>query len=152
MKRLLTLAMVCMLVMVAARAARADDPVQPQTLNGVALYRDTTGYNYTTNTHYTRGASLLMTNMACYATADLGSNSVIQPLTGVTVEVAMSTSYSATGTWYAATVQTATNGTWGVSLQEIPDASTVYWQTRLTDAATNVYYYQIQMLYADPHL
>ena len=133
-------------------SAPAADAVQPQTLDGVKLYRDVTSIAYSTNTHFTQGASLLMTNMVCYSTADLGSNSVIQGLSTVTVEVATSTSSSSTGTWAEAAVQVASNGTWYLTLTNVPSASAVYWQTRLTDENTNTYYYQQQILYADPHL
>ena len=131
----------------------AADAVQPQTLDGVKLYRDVTSIDYSTNTHYTQGASLLMSNMVCYSSADLGvSNSVIQGLSTVTVAVAYSTASTTTGAWNTATVQIATNGTWYINLTNIPSASVIYWQCRLTDLATNVYYYQQQMLHADPHL
>lgn len=132
--------------------ANPDDPVQPQTLDGVNLYRDVTSIGYSTNIHFTQGASLLMTNMVCYSTANLGTNSVVQGLDVVTVEVATSVSSSTTGTWSEASVQDITNGTWTINLTTLPTASTVYWQCRITDSGTNTYYYQTQMLYADPHL
>lgn len=151
MKRLIVIGLA---ILVCARPAvsLADDVVLPQALADVALYRDVTGINFTTNIHYTRGASMLMTNMTCYATADLGTNSVLQALTGVTVAVASSTSSSATGTWSEATVQVAANGTWWIIIPALPESSAVYWQCRLTDSYTNTYYYQMQMLHADPHL
>jgi hypothetical protein len=46
----------------------------------------------------------------------------------------------------------ATGGTASVTIPALPEASTVYWQARLTDESTNVYYYSKMMLHANPHL
>lgn len=152
MKKYISMVTAAVLMCALIVLANPDDPVQPQTLDGVELYRDVTSIAYSTNVHYTQGATLLMTNMVCYSTADLGTNSVIQGLDAVTVEVATSTSSTTTGSWTSATVQNITNGTWWVIVDAIPSASTIYWQCRITDSVTNVYYYQQQMLIADPHL
>ena len=128
------------------------NPIQPQTLNSAKLYRDEVSITYVTNIHFTQSATLLVTNCTLYSSADLGTNSTIQGLSNITVEVATSSSSTSTGTWSTATVQIATNGTWWIRLADIPAASTIYWQCRITDATTNVYYYQQKMLYADPHL
>jgi hypothetical protein len=138
--------------MLSAPCVYSADAVQPQTLSNLKLYRDVTSINYSTNVHYTQGATLLMTNMQCYSSADLGVSSTVQGLSTVTVEVATSTSSSTTGTWINATVLLATNGTYCVTIPSLPAYSTVYWQCRLTDVNTNIFYYQTQMLYADPHL
>jgi FtsP/CotA-like multicopper oxidase with cupredoxin domain len=151
MKRLCIIVAAAVLSCAGARA-NPDDYVQPQTLSGIALYRDVTGIAYSTNIHFVQGASLLMTNMVCYSTANLGTNRVIQGLDEVRGEVATSVSSTTTGTWHTAAVQVASNGTWHLTLDAIPTASTVYWQCRLTDSVTNTYYYQQQILYADPHL
>ena len=152
MKKQILIALASLAMLVGFVLANPDDPVQPQTLDGVALYRDVTSINYSTNIHFTQGATILMTNMVCYSTANLDTNSVIQGLDVVTVEVATSVSSTSTGTWSSATVQVASNGTWCATIDALPTASTVYWQCRLTDSGTNTYYYQQQMLYADPHL
>jgi len=131
--------------------AYSADTVQPQSLSGLGVYRDVTSTAYSTNTHYTQGASFLFTNMVAYSTA-YSTNPTIQQLDSVTVQVAMSTSSSTTGTWVNGSVQVATSGTWCATITTLPSASAVYWQLRLTDAATNTYYYQQQVLYADPHL
>lgn len=133
--------------------ALADgDAVEPQKLDGLSLYRDVTSIDYSTNVYYTQGATFLFTNMVLYSTADLGTNSVLQGLSNVTVEVAMSTSSSSTGTWETASVQVPTNGTWYCIYSDVPEVSNPYWQCRITDASTNVYYYQKQMLHASEHL
>ena len=66
MKRLSILSILSLCLL---SSALADDTVAPQTLSGVALYRDVVTINYSTNVHYTQGASLRMTNMQCYSTA-----------------------------------------------------------------------------------
>ena len=150
LKKLLLASMICALSV--AACLLADDYVQPQSLSAVSVYRDASSIAYTTNTYYTQGASLLMTNMIAYSTADLGTNSVVQGLSNVTVEVATSLSSSSTGTWVTATVLDAEAGTWTVTIPSLPAASAVYWQLRLTDSATNIYYYEKQILRANPHL
>ena len=93
-----------------------------------------------------------MTNMTCFSSTDLGTNSIRQGLSNVAVAVATSISSTTTGTWSAAVVQVASNGTWWIALTNLPAANTIYWQCRLTDSLTNVYYYQQQIIIADPHL
>jgi hypothetical protein len=124
--------------------------VQPQVLIDIPLYRDVTSISYSTNLYYTQGASILFSNITCYST---GTNSQVrQGLSNVTVEVAMSTASGTTGTWVTATAVNAATGTFKVTYPALPSASTVYWQTRLTDVNTNIYYYQMQMLYGTAHL
>lgn len=131
--------------------ARAADAVQPQTLSAVNLYRDVTAIDYSSAVHFTQGAPLLFSNMVCWSTAS-GTNAVKQGLDSVTVQVALSTSSTTTGAWQTATVQVASNGTWYATTTNLPAVSVVYWQCKITDVNTNVYYYQQQMIHADPHL
>jgi len=132
--------------------ASPDDTVQPQTLDGVKLYRDVGPVLFTTNITYTQGAPLRLTNVVCYSTANLGTNSVVQGLDVVTVEAAFSASASTTGSWRTATVTSTNLGKWTFSLTNLPTVSVIYWQCRITDSQTNRYYYQQQMLQANPHL
>lgn len=152
MKTPKTLLSITACALISLSAFAAGDTVAPQTLSGAALYRDTVAIGYSSTTHFTQGAPLMMTGMQCFATANLGTNSVIQGLSNVTVSVATSVSSTSTGTWSAATVQVSSNGTWWISLTNLPTSSTIYWQCRLTDSLTNVYYYQQQIIKADPHL
>ena len=130
----------------------AADSVVPQSLDGAKLYRDATSVEFSTNAIYAQGASFLFTNMVCYSTA-YSTNPTIQKLSGVTVELTWATSSSSTGNvWKAGTVQNASAGTWCCSMTNMPASSAVYWQCRITDASTNVYYYQQQMLRSNAHL
>lgn len=145
-------AVICAVICATVLVAMADgDAVEPQSLDGVELHRGGTEIVATTNTVFTREATILFTNITCYATADLGTNSVLQGLSNVTVEVAMSTSSTSTGVWETASVQVASNGTWQATYT-MPDANPVYWQVRLTDASTNIYYYTVQKLDTQSHL
>lgn len=134
------------------QSALSADSVVPQSLDGGKLYRLTSSIEFSTNAIYTQGSSFLFTNMICYSTAE-ATNATVQGLDGVTVDVAWSTASSTTNaTWYRATVQNAASGTWTCALTNMPASSTIYWQCRLTDASTNVYHYQLQMLRANSHL
>lgn len=133
-------------ILAAVWPAAAADAVEPQTLNGVSLVRDATTVAITTNIQYTQGASLLFTNIVCYSDAE---GTTTQGLDTVTVEVGVGN--STTSTWTTATVTDTDDGTWCATVT-LPEFSSVYWQCRLTDAATNVYYYQQQILQAAEHL
>jgi hypothetical protein len=152
MKKLVLVLLLTSAIRIPQSAFSADDVVIPQQLNGIKLYRDVTSSAYSTNVHFTQGATIQFTNMVCYSSANLGTNSVIQGLSNVTVEISMSTSSSVTGTWSSATVQSSTLGTWYGTYTAVPAAATVYWQCRLTDTLTHKFYYTMQKLYADPHL
>jgi hypothetical protein len=152
MKKLLLFAAFACFAVLFSSSVRAADTVVPQALDGGKLYRLTTSIEFSTNAYYAQGASFQFTNMTCYSSG-YSTNPTVQGLDGVSVDVAWATSSSATGsTWYAGTVQVATSGTWCCTLTNMPASSSVYWQCRLTDAATNVYYYQQQMLRTNPHL
>lgn len=151
MKHIRLISLICLLTVSLGLPARAADAVQPQSLSAVNLYRDVTTIDYSSAVHFTQGAPLLFTNMVCWSTAS-GTNAVKQGLDSVTVQVALSTSSTTTGTWQSATVQVASNGTWSATTTNLPAVSVVYWQCKITDVNTNVYYYQQQMIHADPHL
>jgi hypothetical protein len=137
-------------IVLASVATAQTSSVSPQSLQGIALYRDTAAISYSTNIYYTQGSSILFTNITCYST---GTNaSAVQNLSNVTVEVAMSTSPSTTGTWVQASVMNAASNAWKATYTTLPASATVYWQTRITDIRTNIYYYQMQMLYGTAHL
>jgi hypothetical protein len=131
--------------------AFAGDAVEPQSLTTYEMYRDM-ATAYSSATYFTQGASMLFSNLTFYSTADLGGSSVIQGLSNVTVEVACAVSSTATGTWYEATVNDATGGTASVTIPALPESSTIYWQARLTDESTNIYYYTKMQLRANTHL
>lgn len=149
MKKLLS---ILSILFILSSAVRAADSVVPQALDGGKLYRLTTSTEFSTNAIFAQGSSFLFTNMVCYSTA-YSTNPTVQGLDGVTVEVAWSAASTTTNaTWHAATVQVAESGTWCCAMTNMPASSTIYWQARLTDASTNVYYYQLQMLRANSHL
>lgn len=149
--RLILFALISALAAFGVRAFAADY-VQPQAINGASLYREATSIAYTTNVYFTQGASLLFTNMVAYSTADLGTNSVVQGLDGVTIQVGVSESATATGVWYTGAAISAAAGTWTATVTNVPAVSSVYWQLKLTDASTNVYYYEKQIIRANTHL
>ena len=148
MKKHIVIALAAIVILANVAHAQTSS-VAPQTLQGISLYRDTAAISYSTNSYYTQGSSILFTNITCYS----GTNgSAVQVLSNVTVEVAMSTSPSTTGTWVQASIMNAASNAWKATYTTLPASATVYWQTRLTDINTNIYYYQMQMLYGTAHL
>jgi hypothetical protein len=133
-------------LLIAAAAAHAVDSVQPQTLSGVRNLRDQATIAGTTNIALAQGATLRFTNCLAYADA---TGSVVQGLDGVTCDVGVGS--STTSIWYRVTVQSAAQGKWAGHVT-LPRIETIYWQLRLTDAATNIYYYPQQSLRAIPTL
>lgn len=142
----------CMMIGLCLLARADDDTVTPQKLDGIKLYRGGTEVALTTNTVFTQGATILFTNLQVFATSDLGTNSVVQGLSNVTAQIAMSSSLSSTGTWVEATAQDVTNGTLYCSYPAFPEAGNAYWQLRLVDGTTNDYYYIIGKLLGQDHL
>lgn len=134
-------------VLITAGALVGGDYVQPQTLDGATLTRAATAISYTTNTQYTGGAPLFFTNLLL-----LAEGGATQGLSEVTVELAASASSTSTGVWTEVSVQ-STNGLVYGSL-DLPTStgSSIYWQARITDADTNVYYYIKNLLYVGGHL
>ena len=130
----------------AAWPAPAADAVQPQTVTGVRLLRDATTVALTTNVYFTQGASLLFSNVLCCADA---TGAVTQGLSQVTVDLAVGN--STTATWYSASVSSTNGGTFNATVI-LPAYESIYWQVRLTDVNTNVYYYGQQTLRASAHL
>ena len=126
----------------------AADAVTPQTLSRISWVRGVNSVNATTNTLFTQGASILFTNCTCYSdTAGLTT----QGLSSVTVQVGVGNTF--TSTWFTATVQDAPNGKFSC-VCVLPSGSDLfaYWQVKLTDVNTNIYYYTQQKLNLIAHL
>jgi len=148
MKKLIIPMMVLLAFTASVVVAATTNSVLPQSLSSVPLIRGAAPYAFTVGTPFTGGASLLFTNCETFADT-LGV--VTQQLSNVVVEVGVG--YTTAATWYPATVNNATNGLFSC-LTQIPTNSnqSVYWQVRLTDIHTNVYYYPIQQLAIIPPL
>jgi hypothetical protein len=120
-----------------------------QTLSGLALSpvsADSTPA-VTTNRFYSQAATLLLTN--CTALAESGARA---DLSGLDIDVGIAVSLASTSTvWHAGAPIVATNGTWAASVS-LPSVATIYWQLRLTDAATNRFHYPVQQIRARPNL
>lgn len=116
-------------------AAVADDDVEPASVTVTNTRGDTANAQISDTTYY-EGSTLRFTNCVLYAGTD--TNSSLQGLTGVTVDVDVGN--ATTNITYTASV-TDTNGQWSVDLT-VPDfVSATYMQIKLTDANTNSYIY-----------
>jgi hypothetical protein len=143
MKRL-TLAAV---ILCLALGALAADKVAPQSVTATNL-RATVSNPFTSDTLYTAGSSILFTNCVAYSGA--GTNSAKQGLSGVTMKLIVSD--GTTTTTNTATAISTNGGTW-TATATLPDTtSSVFWQLKLTDAQTNIYYYGKQILKTQKHL
>lgn len=128
-------------------SASAADPVAPQTVAATNL-RATVSVEYTCNTIYTAGSTVLFTNCVAYSGA--GTNSAVQKLNGVTLKLLLSDG-TTTSTNTATSVSTNA-GTWKATVMLPDNPNSIYWQLKITDANTNTYYYGKQMLRAQKHL
>lgn len=148
MKRCLlrTAAAICI---VAAPAALVLAGVTPQSIE-VDDLRGKTSIEETTTSKYTQGASILFTNCAAYAGST--TNAARQDLTAVTAELLISSASSGGSVeTNAVTAINATNGTWWAA-GTVPASDPMYWQLRLTDANTNIYYYLQEKIPTQDHL
>lgn len=120
----------------------AASAVAPQTLSSVPLIRGAAPYAFTVSSSFTAGAPLLFSN--CVTFADV-AGTITQQLVSVNVQIGVG--YSTTATWYTAAVTDPTRGIFSC-LTQIPTSTSqsVYWQCKLTDVNTNIYYYPIQQL------
>ena len=125
----------------------ADDTIAPQSVT-VTNWRDTATIEYSSPIIFVQEATMQW-NLYLASVAASSNGYTAQGLSNVTVQVAVGT--ITTSIVYTARIIDATNGQARVSAP-LPAASKVYWQARATDANTNVYYYQQQMLHAEPSL
>ena len=137
MKRLASI--LCLTAACFAVTAILAANVQHQTLDGIVLARTAASTATSTNISYHAGETLVLTNIQCLA---LGT--ATQNLTSVAIEVGIGT--SSAGIWATGTPLVAADGTFFCPVTVPVGLSAVYWQTRLTDAATNTYYYPMQKL------
>ena len=124
----------------------ASDAVVPQGITGSKWVRGLNTTITTTSTVFTAGATINLVGN-CYA--DGGSTT--QGLAGVTVQIIIAGG-SSTGVWYTATVTSAPNGAWTCTASMPPTGDYAFWQVKLTDVNTNVFYYMPQRFIMIPHL
>jgi len=129
---MLTMAMAAAGIMAAA-IVMAADAVEPQTVAFRNIREE--AETYASSAFYFVGTTLRMTN--CQAFADT-SGVVTQGLDEVTVEIAVGN--TVTSIVYNATVTDAAAGLWSCDVV-VPNLSTFFIQTKLTDASTNVFIY-----------
>lgn len=136
MKKLLS---VSVAVLVLIGSVCAGDAVEPAILTGLTNSRSdsVTFYNAT---EYYRGATLRFTNCVLLVT-----NSVIQGLDGVTMELKWGT--EATNHVFTPTVTSTNLGKWTLSLTVPTNWASPYIQIKITDALTNSYIYPWRMLH-----
>lgn len=117
-------------------SVQAADAVAPANCTFTNFRGEAEGY--VSGTYFFTGSTLRFTNCITYAGAD--TNSAVQGLSGVTVQVKIGT--TTTNTAYTATVTSAALGQWMCDVQ-IPTnvTSTLYMQLKLTDSSTNSYIY-----------
>ena len=127
--------------------APADDAITPQSVT-VTNWRDTASIEYSSDVIFVQGATMQW-NMFLAGVAYSTNGYTAQGLSNVTVQVSIGN--STTSTLYTASIINASNGQARVSAP-LPAMSKVYWQPRAVDANTNTYYYQQQMLHAEPAL
>jgi len=125
----------------------AQDVVVPQSLS-VTNWRDTVSIEYSSEVVYVQGATLRL-NLALASVASSTNGFTAQGLDEVAVAVTVGN--TTTSTVYSATVLDVTNGTARADVL-LPAMSKAYWQVRITDVNTNVYYYQQQIIKAEPAL
>jgi len=148
LSRHLSVAILLGLALALPSTVRAQDGVVvPQSVT-VTNWRDTASIEYSSAVTYVQGASMrwdLYLASVAYST----NGYTAQNLSNVTVTVAVGN--STTSTTYTATLIDPTNGQARVTAP-LPAYSKAYWQVLITDANTNSYRYQQQIVKAEPAL
>lgn len=135
MRRILVIALALL-----AAGARAADAVAPASctitnVRGEAL-------EYVSDETYYEDTTLRLTNCVIYA--GTSTNSAVQGLDGVTVQVSVGN--TTTNIDYTATVQSAEAGSWWCDIVVPSFTPSPYLQIKVTDASTNSYIYPWKMI------
>lgn len=122
-------------ILCAGFGARAADAVEPSNTAMINLRGE--AIKAVSPSAFFSGSTLRLTNCTLYAGET--TNSARQGLDAVAIELRVGTLLS--NTVYAATVSSASNGTWTCDVLVPTNQSSVYLQVKLTDAATNIFIY-----------
>jgi|GEM_PF-5325707 len=139
MKRWIAFWLVMLVVTIAMHACIAlaqGDRVEVATASITNCRGDSSGA-YINGTYYYEGTSLLFTN--CVLHSGSTTNSDVQELSNVTVQVMIGTTSSSTTN--TATIQSTNNGTWQCTVTVPTDQSSPNVQIKITDYWTNSYIY-----------
>ena len=135
------LALCSMLFAAFAFGAKASDAVQPASCTITNFRSESQGY--VSPEYFYEGASLLFTNCVLYKGSD--SNSLVQGVNGVTIEVRVGS--SVTNQLYLGTAQPPASNSW-FSTVTVPTNSggSIFMQVKVIDSVTNSYIYPWKMI------
>jgi len=123
------------LLIVGAIGVRAQGVVAPASVT-ITNFR-TEAQSFISDSTYFNDTTLRFTNCVMYSGAT--TNSSVQNLTGVTIEVSVGA--ASTNIAYSGTAQIATNGTWFSDITVPSFVSAPFLQVKITDASTNSFIY-----------
>jgi hypothetical protein len=121
-------------------AARAADAVQPESVTMVNVRGEAQAT--VSQLEFYRGSSLVFTNCLLYS--GTSTNTALQGLTGVAVELRIGTVEDSTA--YAGLV-TSTSGVWSAVVTVPTNLASAFVQVKITDANTNTFIYPWKTLY-----